>query len=74
MQIGGSIGLSVFTAVYVAAVGGGERSLPALTAGYSAVFVGAAIGMVVAAAVAATRIGSKSRHARSAREATISLH
>ncbi|KRC52372.1 Puromycin resistance protein pur8 [Leifsonia sp. Root227] len=74
MQIGGSIGLSVFTAVYVAAVGDDGRSLPALTSGYSTVFIGAAIGMVVAAIIAATLIGGKTRHARGTREATASLH
>jgi hypothetical protein len=57
MQIGGSIGLSVFTAVYAAVVApaqtAGVTQSPALVAGYSGVFVAAAIGMVLASIVAA---------------------
>lgn len=58
MQIGGSIGLSVFTAIYAAAIAGltvtDEASqLEAFTTGYSATFVAAAVGMVIASVVAA---------------------
>lgn len=57
MQIGGSIGLSVFTAVYAAVVAGPEPASPgALTAGYGGVFVAAAIGMLVASAIAITMV------------------
>lgn len=73
MQIGGSIGLSVFTAVYVASVGDGGASMPALTAGYSAVFVGAAIGMVVAAIIAVFLIGAK-KEAPSETDALVPMH
>lgn len=59
MQIGGSIGLSVFTAVYAVIVGGhaqGQVGLGTLTGGYSGVFIGAAVGMVVASAIAITMV------------------
>jgi MFS family permease len=59
MQIGGSIGLSVFTAIYAAAAGSSEagaRDLSDLTSGYSAAFVAAAVGMVLAAVIAALLI------------------
>ncbi|MCR2826230.1 DHA2 family efflux MFS transporter permease subunit [Microbacterium sp. zg.Y909] len=55
MQIGGSIGLSVFTAVYAAVVGPHGSGIPATSAlvdGYSATFVAAAVGMAVAAVIA----------------------
>jgi len=55
MQIGGSIGLSLFTAVYAAVVGPHGAGMPAaavLVDGYSAAFVAAAVGMVVAAVIA----------------------
>ncbi|KRA25554.1 Puromycin resistance protein pur8 [Microbacterium sp. Root61] len=53
MQIGGSIGLSVFTAVYISAVGeASPTDLAALADGYGATFVVAAIGMVVASGIA----------------------
>ncbi|GAA1534444.1 EmrB/QacA subfamily drug resistance transporter [Microbacterium ginsengiterrae] len=54
MQIGGSIGLSVFTAVYAVAVGGsaGGVSPEALADGYGATFVAAAIGMLIASGIA----------------------
>jgi len=58
MQIGGSIGLSVFTAIYASAVsahstGAGASDLSALTAGYSAIFLSAAVVMLAAAVIAA---------------------
>ncbi|MGI9825392.1 MFS transporter [Agromyces sp. Marseille-Q5079] len=56
MQIGGSIGVSIFTAVYVAvsASSGAAGADPAtaFTDGYGATFIAAAIGMVVASAIA----------------------
>jgi len=56
MQIGGSIGVSIFTAVYVgvsiASEDAGADPLVAFTDGYGATFLVAAIGMVVASAIA----------------------
>ncbi|MFJ3489664.1 MFS transporter [Leifsonia aquatica] len=64
MQIGGSVGLSVFTALYAAALPTGGGKPVDLTDGYSVVFVAAAIGMVLAAAIAIGLIrGPKSRPA-----------
>ncbi|MFB2556720.1 MFS transporter [Herbiconiux liangxiaofengii] len=64
MQIGGSIGLSVFTALYASAVAGydgGASQLAAFTSGYSAAFLAAAVGLVLASIIAAVLIrGSKS--------------
>lgn len=66
MQIGGSIGLSIFTALYAATTGPtegliGKPLLEAFTNGYSAAFLAAAVGMVLASIIAATLIrGSKS--------------
>lgn len=55
-QIGGSIGLSVFTAIYGRAAddsaASGSTPFAAYTDGYSAVFVAAAITMVVASGIA----------------------
>ncbi|GAA3215593.1 MFS transporter [Microbacterium terregens] len=57
MQIGGSIGLSIFTAVYVVALGSHTAAEPTALAGaYSATFIAAAIGMLVAAVLAVTMI------------------
>ncbi|WP_211315600.1 MFS transporter [Rathayibacter caricis] len=58
MQIGGSIGLSIFTTIYAGAVGA-EPSPAALVDGYSAVFVTAAVGLVIAAGVAVAMIRVK---------------
>ncbi|WP_236720324.1 hypothetical protein [Rathayibacter sp. VKM Ac-2630] len=58
MQIGGSIGLSIFTTIYAGAVGA-EPSPAALVDGYSAVFVTAAVGLVIAAVVAVAMIQVK---------------
>ncbi len=55
MQIGGSIGLSVLTAVYTGASAGGSTPA-ALTDGYAAVFLTTAIAMLAAAVVAALLI------------------
>jgi hypothetical protein len=65
MQIGGSIGLSIFTAIYAATAGTtsgltGTPLLEAFTSGYSATFLAAAVGMVLASVIAAVFIrGSK---------------
>ena len=58
MQIGGSVGLSIFTTIYAGAVGSAP-SPAAFVDGYSAVFLTAAIGLVFAAVVAATMIRVK---------------
>ncbi|MFF2050212.1 MFS transporter [Leifsonia sp. NPDC058194] len=64
MQIGGSIGLSVFTALYAAALTTDGAKPVDLTAGYSVVFLAAAVGMVLAAAIAVALIrGPRSRAA-----------
>jgi hypothetical protein len=64
MQIGGSIGLSVFTAVYTGVVAGAGTGAPtpeAMTSGYSAVFLGGALVMVLGSVIAAALIrGPKS--------------
>jgi len=56
-QVGGSIGIAVFTALYTAAVNSFEMTdatnpMAALVDGYSAVFVAAAIGLLVGAVIA----------------------
>lgn len=57
MQIGGSIGLSVFTAVYAAVVSGhAQVGAAELTDGYSVVFIAAAVGMLVASVIAITMV------------------
>lgn len=59
MQIGGSIGLSIFTAVYVGNVGGHAQAGIApetLTDAYGATFVAAAIGMLVASVIAVVMV------------------
>ena len=63
MQIGGSIGISVFTAIYAQTMGdsaaSGSEQFVAFTDGYSAVFVAAAIVMVAASLVAVFLIRGK---------------
>ena len=63
MQIGGSIGLSVFTAVYAASVGGhaqADVSPEGLTDAYGWTFIAASILMVAASVIAACMVrGSK---------------
>jgi EmrB/QacA subfamily drug resistance transporter len=63
MQIGGSIGLSVFTTIYAAALPTAGAPTPAdLVDGYSAVFVAAAITMALGAVLAALLVrGPKER-------------
>lgn len=77
LQIGGSIGIPVFTAFYVRAVdeatAGGQQQLYAVNSGYVAVFFAAAVCMFVASVIAFLLIrGSKSEllsgHAPSARD------
>ena len=62
-QIGGSIGISVFTALYASAVDGsvadGSDQFTAFTDGYSVVFIGAAITMVAASLIAIFMIRGK---------------
>ena len=59
MQIGGSIGLGIYTALYTTGSASGV-GLDALVSGYSAVFIGTAIALVVGSIIAATFIrGSK---------------
>lgn len=57
MQIGGSIGLSVFTAIYVATLSGHEEvGATALADAYASTFLAAAVVMVVASIIALTMI------------------
>ena len=59
MQIGGSVGLGIYTAMYTAGSATGT-GLDALVSGYSAVFLGTAIALVIGSIIAATFIrGSK---------------
>ena len=65
MQIGGSIGISVFTAIYARATedsaASGANQFRAFTDGYSSVFVAAAITMLAASVIAVFLIrGTKS--------------
>ena len=65
MQIGGSIGISVFTAIYAQASASsfeaGSAQFVAFTDGYSSVFIAAAITMVAASLIAVFMIrGTKS--------------
>jgi MFS family permease len=63
LQIGGSIGLSVFTAIYagaeLGAIDDGVPMLSAFTDGYSAVFIASAVAMVVASLIAVVFIRGK---------------
>ncbi len=63
MQVGGSIGLSVFTTIYAAALPASVAPTPAdLVDGYSAVFTAAAVTMALGAVVAFALVrGSKDR-------------
>jgi EmrB/QacA subfamily drug resistance transporter len=80
MQIGGSIGLSVFTAVYAAALEGsvGRQTVitaSQLTPAFGATFVAAAIGMVVASILAITLVrGSKLRLLPQGTTAAVPVH
>ncbi|WP_375386111.1 MFS transporter [uncultured Microbacterium sp.] len=65
LQIGGSIGIPIFTAIYVRAVAeaanAGQAERDAVTSGYVAVFVAGAVAMVLASVIAFFMIrGSKS--------------
>jgi EmrB/QacA subfamily drug resistance transporter len=63
MNIGGSVGLSVFTVIYAGVVGAGAAgtvSSETLAAGHSAVFLASAVGMGVAALISVFLVrGSK---------------
>ncbi|WP_241830765.1 MFS transporter [Agromyces atrinae] len=64
MQIGGSIGLSVFTTLYASVAGAqvvtdSASQLAAFTAGYSIAFASAAIGLVIASIIAIVFIRGK---------------
>lgn len=63
LQIGGSIGISVFTAIYAQATAdsasSGNPQFRAFTDGYSSVFIAAAVAMVAASAIAAIFIRGK---------------
>jgi MFS family permease len=65
MQIGGSIGLSVFTTIYVGAVAdstaAGADRLTAFTSGYSAVFLATAVILVIASIIGATLLRGPER-------------
>ncbi|MFC5124816.1 hypothetical protein ACFPRL_15965 [Pseudoclavibacter helvolus] len=83
MQIGGSIGLSVFTVFYTNAVASGleagEPQLEAFTNGYSAVFLAAAGAMLIAALIAGFMIrGTKDRplvqQESAEQDAVVSMH
>lgn len=59
MQVGGSVGLSAFTAVYAAAVGRsgpGAPGVDALVDGHAAVFLAAALALVLGAALVAVLV------------------
>ncbi|PWC06895.1 MFS transporter [Mycetocola zhujimingii] len=59
MQIGGSIGLGIYTALYTAGSATGT-GLDAFVSGYSAVFIGTAVALLIGSIIAATFIrGSK---------------
>lgn len=78
MQIGGSIGLSVFTALYTATVeadqiAGGSSPLDVLADGYSTVFVAAAIGMIAAAIIGAIFIRAKKSSTDDASTPTVAM-
>jgi EmrB/QacA subfamily drug resistance transporter len=66
MQIGGSIGISVFTAIYARTVSDssatGVEQFAAFTDGYSSVFIAAAITMVAASLIAAVMIRGTKEH------------
>lgn len=60
LQIGGCIGLSVFTTIYLGVLDGAPAVSPqALTDGYAAVFLATAVVLVVASVVAATMLDRK---------------
>jgi EmrB/QacA subfamily drug resistance transporter len=63
MQIGGSIGISVFTAIYAQSVedsaASGTTQFAAFTDGYSSVFIAAAVAMVAASVIAVFLIRGK---------------
>jgi MFS family permease len=78
MQIGGSIGLSVFTAVYAASVGGHSQadvSPEGLTDAYGWTFVAASILMVAASVIAALMVrGTKEELLPTQGQAALAAH
>ena len=78
MQIGGSIGLSLFTAVYAASVGGHSQSdvsARGLTDAYGWTFIAASILMVVASVIAVLLVrGTKDELLPMQGEATVAAH
>lgn len=78
MQIGGSIGLSVFTAVYAASVGGhaqADVSPEGLTDAYGWTFIAASILMFAASVIAACMVrGSKEELLPAQGEAVLAAH
>lgn len=78
MQIGGSIGLSVFTAVYAASVGGhaqADVTPQQLTDAYGWTFIAAAVFMVAASVIAACLVrGTKDELMPAQREMAVAAH
>ncbi|MET7498705.1 MFS transporter [Streptomyces microflavus] len=78
MQIGGCIGLSVFTTIYLGAVersaGAGDGRAAALTQGYSAVFLATAVTLVAAAIIAATMLRGPRLAASPRQPAEVPVH
>lgn len=77
MQIGGSIGLSVFTAIYSAAVGGhaqSEISADTVTGAYGATFIAAAVGMVAASGIAFALVRGRKEQLLPQGEQTLAAH
>lgn len=78
MQIGGSIGLSVFTAVYAASVGGhaqADVTPQQLTDAYGWTFIAAAVFMVAASVVAVCLVrGTKDQLMPAQREMAVAAH
>ncbi|KAF2412877.1 MFS transporter [Microbacterium sp. B35-04] len=76
MQIGGSIGLSVFTALYAASLGdhAGTPGPDQLTTAYGVTFLAAAVGMVAAAVIAFTMIRPSRERVTPVSDAPVLVH
>lgn len=61
MQIGGSVGLAVYTTLYASGSRAGQ-DLQSFVEGYSAVFVGAAVALLLGAVIASTMIRGKKEY------------
>ncbi|WP_265295552.1 MFS transporter [Streptomyces sp. SHP 1-2] len=68
MQIGGSIGLAIFTALFIGASGGRTTYQATGVEGYEAVYIGAAVALLAGAAVAAALIRTPATSASTAPE------